>query len=182
MASTVSLQALEAALAGQKRPPVHLWHPDKVGSIDIRIDREGRWFHEGGEIRREALVRLFSSILRREGDRHYLVTPAEKLAIDVAVAPFLAISVKRAKDEQGRDVFVFMTNIGDEIAAGPEHRLQVQENPGNGEPLPLLHVRDGLQALLSRPVFYELAGYGDIDGNTLTLQSAGERFVLGVIE
>lgn len=182
MTETVSLTQLEDALSGHDRPPVHSWHPDKVGRIDIRIDREGRWFHEGGEIQREALVRLFSTILRREGDRYYLVTPVEKLEIDVAVAPFVAIALREVKDEQGRVVFLFTTNVGEEIPAGPEHALTVAESPHNGEPLPLLQVRDGVEALLSRPVFYELVERGDIDGANLTLHSAGERFVLGAVE
>ena len=178
----ISLEALEAALDGQNRPPVHLWDPQNVGEIDIRIDREGRWFHEGGEIRREALVRLFSTILRREGDQHYLVTPVEKLKIKVDVAPFVATTVRQVSDEQDRAVYVFTTNVGEEVPAGPGHALTVAENRQTGEPIPLLTVRDGLQALLSRPVFYEVVECGDIDGANLTLQSAGERFVLGAVD
>jgi hypothetical protein len=132
-------------------PPVHLWNPPNVGEIDIVIRRDGSWVHEGGVIGREALVRLFASILRKDADGVYLVTPHEKLRIQVEDAPFLAIRV----DREGAGLR-FLTNVGDEVEAGPDHPIRVAVDSA-GEPRPYLHVRGGLEALIARPVFYELA-------------------------
>lgn len=143
-----------AAVAGRAKglPPVHLWNPAHCGEIDIVIRRDGLWMHEGTPIGREALVRLFSSVLRLDPDGHHLVTPAEKLKITVEDAPFLAVRVDRVGE-----ALRFTTNVGDEVEAGPEHAIRVDCDPETGEPAPYLHVRRGLEARLTRPVFYELA-------------------------
>ena len=143
-----------AAVAGRAKgpPPVHLWHPAHCGDIDIVIRRDGLWMHEGTPIGREALVRLFSTVLRLDPDGYHLVTPAEKLRITVEDAPFLAVRVDRESD-----TLRFTTNVGDVVEAGPEHGLRVESDPETGEPAPYLHVRRGLEARLTRPVFYELA-------------------------
>lgn len=139
--------------AGQRGlPPVHLWHPEHCGDIDIRIRRDGVWFHEGTPIGREALVRLFSTVLRLDPDGYHLVTPVEKLKIQVEDAPFIA----RRVDQVG-DVLRFETNVGDVVEAGPDNAIRVETDPATGEPRPYLHVRRGLEALIARPVFYELA-------------------------
>jgi len=151
---TGGLQAVvDAAKKQQGRglPPVHLWNPPNCGDIDIRIARDGLWFHEGTPIGREALVRLFSTILRRDPDGYWLVTPVEKMRIRVEDSPFIAVRVDRVGDD-----LVFQTNVGDEVVAGPDHALRVTTDPVSGEPRPYLHVRRGLEARLSRPVFYEL--------------------------
>ena len=142
-----------AAVAGRAKgwPPVHLWHPAHCGEIDIVIRRDGTWMHEGTPIGREALVRLFSTVLRLDPDGYHLVTPAEKLKITVEDAPFLAVRVDR---EAG--MLRFTTNVGDVVEAGPEHGLRVESDPETGEPAPYLHVRRGLEARLTRPVFYEV--------------------------
>lgn len=141
------------AKAAQTRgpPPVHLWNPAHCGEIDIVIRRDGLWMHEGTSIGREALVRLFSTVLRLDPDGFHLVTPVEKLRITVEDAPFLAVRV----DREG-EALRFTTNVGDVVEAGPDHALRVETDAETGEPAPYLHVRRGLEARLTRPVFYEI--------------------------
>jgi len=176
--------AQPAEAAGHKRslPPVHLWHPAHCGEIDIRIAKNGLWFHEGSPIGREPLVRLFSTVLRKDPDGFHLVTPVEKLKITVEDAPFLAVRVDRAETDFG-PVLRFLTNVGDEVEAGPENLLRVESDPETGEPAPYLHVRRGLEARLRRPVFYELvemAQERDMPGGRqLAVQSNGVWFPLG---
>lgn len=145
--------AAAAKAAGERGlPPVHLWHPAHCGEIDIRIRKDGVWFHEGTPIGREALVRLFSTVLRLDPDGYHLVTPAEKMKITVEDAPFIAVRVDRVGD-----TLRFETNVGDVVEAGPDNIIRVEIDPATGEPRPYLHVRRGLEALIARPVFYELA-------------------------
>jgi hypothetical protein len=159
-------------------PPVHLWNPAHCGEIDIRIRKDGLWFHEGSPIGREALVRLFSTVLRKDPDGFHLVTPVEKMKITVDDAPFIAVRV----DRDG-DTLRFLTNVGDEVEAGPEHKLRVETDPETGEPAPYLHVRRGLEARLRRPVFYELVEMAEErytpQGHQLAVQSGGVWFPLG---
>jgi len=144
------------AAAGRKLPPVEKWHPAHCGEIDIRIARDGTWFHHGTPIGRKEIVRLFSTILRRDPDGFHLVTPAEKMRIRVDDAPFTAVLLRRAGE--GRDqALTFITNVGDEAVGGPENPIRVETNPVTGEPGPYVHVRRGLEARISRNVFYELA-------------------------
>ena len=170
-------QAAKAA-GGKGLPPVHLWNPAHCGDIDIRIRKDGVWFHEGTPIGREALVRLFSTILRRDPDGFHLVTPVEKMRITVEDAPFIAVRV----DRDG-EALRFQTNVGDEVVAGPEHAIRVVEDPETGEPRPYLHVRRGLEALIARPVFYELvemASERDTpDGRRFGVASNGAWFAVG---
>lgn len=153
--SALSLAEIVQAMEAQKLPPVAQWNPTHCGDSEMRIARDGTWFHQGSPIGRPAMVRLFSTILRREADgRHVLVTPVEKLDIAVEDAPFVATALKAEGD--GRDArLVFQLNTGDLVAAGPEHPLRFVE--GEDGPRPYLHVRDGLEALIARPVYYELA-------------------------
>lgn len=166
------------AAAGQsaKRglPPVHLWNPPHCGEIDIQIRKDGLWLHEGAPIGRAPLVRLFSTVLRLDPDGYHLVTPVEKLRIRVEDAPFLAVRV----DRDG-DVLRFLTNVGDTVEAGPEHRLRVATDPETGEPAPYLHVRRGLEARLRRPVFYELVEMAEQRGSEMGVFSQGTWFALG---
>ena len=177
---------LEGVIAAAKQapgrglPPVHLWNPAHCGEIDIVIKRDGRWFHEGSPIGREALVRLFSTVLRKDPDGTYLVTPVEKMKITVEDAPFIAVRV----DREG-DALKFLTNVGDEVEAGPENAIRV-EVAKNGEPRPYLHVRRGLEALISRPVFYELVEMAEEratpGGPMLGVESNGAWFAVGPAE
>lgn len=148
-----------AKSAGERGlPPVHLWHPEHCGDIDIRIRKDGVWFHEGTPIGREALVRLFSTVLRLDPDGYHLVTPVEKLKIQVEDAPFIATRVDFLPGKDGGgDTLRFETNVGDVVEAGPDNAIRVETDPATGEPRPYLHVRRGLEALIARPVFYELA-------------------------
>jgi uncharacterized protein len=163
---------------GRGLPPVHLWNPPHCGEIDIRIARDGTWLHEGAPIGRAPLVRLFSTVLRRDPDGFHLVTPVEKLRIRVDDAPFLAVQVDRV----GEDLR-FLTNVGDEVVAGPEHRIEVSTDPSTNEPAPYLHVRRGLMARLSRPVFYELVEVAQArpapGGEVYGVTSGGMWFPLG---
>lgn len=158
-------------------PPVHLWNPPSCGRIDIRIRRDGLWFHEGSPIGRPALVRLFSTVLRKDDDVFYLVTPVEKLQITVDDAPFTAVRV----DREGPDL-VFQTNVGDRVTAGPDHAIRVQQDAPGGEPRPYLHVRSGLDALIVRAVFYELVSLGEARDGRLVVASGGATFDLGPLE
>lgn len=166
----------------QGLPPVHRWKPDYQADIDIRIARDGAWYHEGSVIRREAMVRVFSTILRREGDDYFLVTPVEKLRIVVEDAPFLAVSLERIND-RGSDKLVFTTNVGATVVADARHPLRVEIDAATGEPSPYLRVRDNLEALLSRNVFYQLVELAEPvqhDGEPwLAVISDGQQFLIG---
>ncbi len=157
-------EAASDAGKGKKLPPVHLWNPPLSGDIDIRIASDGRWYHEGGEIRREALVRVFSTILKREGDEVFLVTPVEKWRITVEDAAFVAVDVE-AEGRGEAQVLRFVTNVGDVVEAGTEHAIRV-ENEAD-EPAPYVMVRDGLEARIDRKSFYRMVEMGEeaeIDG------------------
>ena len=152
------------AQAGQtaKARPVERWNPPDCGDIDMRIAADGTWFYRGSPIGREALVRLFASILRRESDgRHVLVTPVEKVGIAVEDAPFLAVEM--AAEGEGRErVLSFRTNVGDVIAADEGHPMRFEVEAATGGFKPYVVVRGGLEALLTRAVAHELAGLADI--------------------
>ena len=180
---TLGLASLQReSAAGRKLPPVEKWNPAHCGDIDIRIARDGTWFHEGSPVGRRELVRLFSTILRRDGDDYVLVTPAEKMRIGVEDAPFLAVLLK--VEGEGRDQrLTFTTNVGDETVAGADNPIRVEIDPVTREPSPYVHVRRGLEAKIARPVYYQLAeiavpGEGADDGK-LGLWSDGVFFVLG---
>ncbi len=159
-------------------PPVHLWNPPHCGDIDIRIARDGTWFHDGSPIGRQPLVRLFSTVLRKDPDGFHLVTPVEKLRIRVDDAPFLATRVDRVGP-----TLRFLTNVGDEVAAGPDHPLTFGRSDGTDEPSPYIHVRRGLMARLTRPVFYELVDMAESrttpSGEEFGVWSDGAWFPLG---
>jgi hypothetical protein len=173
--------ALAAAAGRRGAPPVHLWRPAHCGEIDIRIRRDGVWMHEGSPIGRDALVRLFASVLRKDPDGFHLVTPVEKMKIAVEDAPFVAVRVDRA----GPDL-IFTTNVGDEVALGPDHALRLDTDAATGAPRPYIHVRRGLEALISRPVFYELVELAETRegplGPRLVLASGGAAFDLGAAD
>lgn len=177
------LEAVNTASEG-KRPPIHLWHPDKLGEIDMRIAKDGRWYHEGGEIKRLPLVALFSSILRKEPDgKHYLVTPQEKYLIEVELAPFVAVSVFCQHQGKKGQQIVFATNIAESLRLDVSHPLRVVVDKETAEPTPFVLVRDELEALISRSAFYaltEMAEQRAVSGrNELYVRSAGAEFLLG---
>lgn len=180
------LAELQAEMAaGRRLPPVEKWHPAHCGSINMRIARDGTWFYMGTPINRPAMVRLFSTILRREDDDSYvLVTPVEKMTIIVEDVPFLAVSVERADDGPDQTL-TFLTNVGDLVVAGSDHPLRVEEAT-SGEPRPYLHVRGQLEARLSRNVFYELVDLAyeeNVAGRMkLGVRSGGVFFPLGSVD
>ena len=153
--SALSLPEIVRLVEQRRLPPVDQWHPTHCGDSEMRIARDGTWFHQGSPIGRPAMVRLFSTVLRREPDGGYvLVTPVEKLSITVDDAPFIATEMKAEGD--GADArLAFQLNTGDLVTAGPDHPLRFAE--GEDGPRPYLHVRGGLEALVARPVYYELA-------------------------
>ncbi|MFL6845168.1 MAG: DUF1285 domain-containing protein [Allosphingosinicella sp.] len=164
-----------ARLAEERRlPPVEQWNPDHCGDSEMRIARDGTWFHQGSPIGRAAMVRLFSTILRREEDgRFVLVTPAEKLDIEVEDAPFVAVELK-AEDEGEATTLAFRLNTGDVVVAGADNPLRFE--PGDDGPHPYLEVRRGLDALVARPVYYELAEIALANGDPPGLWSGGAFF------
>ena len=156
-AESLAESARSAAKGGI--PPVHDWDPPYCGDLDIRIARDGTWFYQGTPIGREALVRLFSSILRKDGERHYLVTPVEKVGITVDDAPFVAVDFEA--EGSGHDqALTFTTQVGDTVPAGPDHPIRVIRDPETGEPAPYVLVRARLEALIDRKSFYRLVEHG----------------------
>ena len=151
--------ALADAAAGRRLPPVERWDPPYCGELNLVIRRDGLWMHEGTPIGRAALVRLFSTVLRKEGDRYFLVTPAEKLGVTVEDAPFLAVLMRAEEGASGRRL-VFTTNVGDEAAAGLDHPLLVRANAA-GRKAPYIRVRADLWALVARAVWYDLVALGE---------------------
>jgi hypothetical protein len=151
----VSLDELQKLIDERRLPPVEKWNPDHCGQSGMRIARDGTWYHNGCPIRRPAMVRLFSTVLRREPDgRHVLVTPAEKLHIEVESTAFRAVEMSR--EGEGRDQrLAFRLDCGDAVILGPNHPLRMVETESG--PSPRLSVRHGLEAEITRPVYYELA-------------------------
>lgn len=151
--------SLANQIQGRTLPAVEQWNPPLSGEMDLRIARDGTWYHEGSLIRRKALVRLFSMILRRDEDGYYyLVTPVEKWRIRVDDAPFTAVLLTVTGSGETQQL-CFRTNLGDEVTAGPQHPIRVDYS-ASGEPSPHVHVRARLWGLISRSVFLELADLG----------------------
>lgn len=154
--SAESLASSARAVQKGGLPPVHLWNPPHCGQIDMRIARDGTWFYMGTPIGRAELVRLFSTILRKDGDEYVLVTPVEKVGITVDDAPFVAVDF----DQRGDDL-IFETNVGDSMTAGPENPIRVARDAITGEPSPYILVRANLEALIDRKSFYRLVDLGE---------------------
>lgn len=172
-----------AADAQSGLPPVHMWNPDCVQDIGMRITRDGTWYYQGSPINRERMVKLFSTILRRDGDEFFLVTPVEKVKVHVDLAPFIAIRMEKIIEADGPAV-TFQTNTGDMVVVNRDHPLWVEEDDRG--PVPLVRVRDRLDALLGRSVFYELAEAGTIltraGREILGVFSRGDFYELGPVD
>ncbi|WP_417450734.1 DUF1285 domain-containing protein [Kordiimonas sp.] len=182
----IKLEDIIKQVEGQRYPPVEKWNPDFCGDIDMQIKRDGTWFYMGTPIGRERMVRLFSTVLRKDEDgKTYLVTPVEKIGIEVEDAHFIAtaLEVIREGDEQA---LKFTTNVGDEVIADKDHPLRVEVDTSSGEPRPYIRVRGRLDALIARPVFYQLVEHAQTqnrDGKTcLVVPSRGTLFSLGEID
>jgi hypothetical protein len=173
----LSLAEIARLAAEKKLPPVEHWNPAHCGDSFMRIARDGTWFHEGSPIGRPAMVRLFSTILRREPDgRHVLVTPVEKLDIEVEDAPFVAVELKSEGEGRARRL-AFRLNTGDVIVAGPGNPLLIDAQADG--PHPYLAVRAGLEASIARSVYYELAELALAEGaSPVGLWSDGAFFAL----
>lgn len=182
--SSALLQSVQQ-FADQPLPPVHEWDPPYCGDMDLRIDRNGVWWHEGREMTRPSLVRLFSRILRKEGDRYFLVSPVEKIGIQVDVAPFLITDMDVIQNAAGPFI-QFSTQFGELFRLDAEHELRVDIDANTHEPTPYIQVRDGLEGLLHRNVFYRLAEYAvesDVDGKAAWgVWSVGLFFPLGWVD
>jgi len=163
-------------------PPVDKWNPEFCGDIDMKIMRNGKWFYMGTEIKRPAMVKLFSGILRLDSDNcYYLVTPVEKVRISVEDAPFIATSLISENKDNINHLY-FITNVNEKILLTKNNPLEIKINNITEEPSPYIFVRKNLKALISRSVFYELielASKKNIDGkDCLVIDSAGEVFKL----
>ncbi len=169
------------AASGRGPPPVHLWNPPFCGDLDMRIAADGTWFYLKTPIGRHALVKLFASVLKREGDKYYLVTPVEKCGIVVEDAPFLAVELKVEQGERGQ-VLSFRTNVDDWVACGAAHALRFEPEDATGGLKPYLHVRRDLWAKVTRALFYDLVELGeerDVDGRRMFgIASDGEFFAM----
>ena len=158
-AEGIAASARAARAKGRGLPPVHLWNPPFCGDLDMRIARDGTWFYLGTPIGRPELVRLFSTILRRDGDKYFLVTPVEKVGITVDDAPFVAVDFEVVGAGETQELR-FETNVGDYLTAGPDHPIRVTRDPETGEPSPYILVRANLEALIDRKSFYRLVDIG----------------------
>lgn len=185
LATAADAGGLEALIARAARPrkglpPVDRWNPDFCGDLDMEIAADGTWFYLGTPIGRPALVRLFSTVLRKDEDgRTYLVTPVEKVGIRVADAPFVAVEAD-VSQRAGQQVVTFRTNVGDVVEAGPGHPLRFAEEEDTGGLKPYVLVRGRLEALVSRAVMYQLVEYGEEvetpEGPMFALRSGGEVY------
>ncbi|MGR3316830.1 DUF1285 domain-containing protein [Roseovarius indicus] len=173
--SADSLAEAAKKAQGKGLPPIHQWTPDFSGDLDMRIARDGTWFHEGTPINREGLVRLFSTILKREGDDYFLVTPVEKWRIEVEDAPFVAVDFEAEGVGEAQSL-VFETNVGDRVVAGTDTPIRVERDDETGEPSPYVMVRDGLEALIDRKSFYRLVEIGEERDGWFGLWSDGVFF------
>jgi len=179
------LGAIIRQIEGQKHPPVHLWNPEFCGDLDMRIARDGTWFYLGSPIGRKPLVKLFSGVIRHDDDgKYYLVTPVEKIGITVDDAPFVAVEM--FGEGEGRDrIISFRTNVDDFVIMDADHPFRLEIDPKTQEPSPYVRVRANLEALINRPVFYDLvnlAGEENINGEArFGFWSSGRFFELGLM-
>ena len=173
----LALADLQKMIDERRLPPVDKWQPERCGHSDMRIARDGTWYHQGAPINRPAMVRLFSTVLRREPDgQHVLVTPVEKLDIEVESTAFRAVEMHSEGEDRERRV-AFRLDSGDVVILGPDHPLRIVEDE-NG-PSPRILVRHGLEAELARPVYYELAEIALAEGHEPPgIWSSGAFFAL----
>src|SRR5690348_15281471 len=165
--TTAAREATNTTPGAKGLPPVHLWNPPFCADLDMRIAADGTWFYLGTPIGRPALVRLFGSVLKREGDRYYLVTPVEKCGTRVDDAPFLAVEMgvedmaEGSAGMTGGRTLQFRTNVDDWVACGAGHALRFEPEPDSGGLKPYLHVRRDLWAKVTRALFYDLVALGE---------------------
>ncbi|MCK5041326.1 MAG: DUF1285 domain-containing protein [Sphingomonadales bacterium] len=171
-------------ISDKSYPPVHLWNPEFCGDINMRIAVNGSWHYMDSPITRHEMVRLFSTVLRKDGDEYFLVTPVEKLAITVDDVPFFVVGMEcfgKGKDQ----ALSFETLTDDKVIADSDHTIRVAHDPQTGEPSPYIHIRGGMDGRISRAVYYELINLAEPmkgDKNTLGVWSSGEFFPLGQVD
>jgi uncharacterized protein len=174
----VGLEALLRERQGKGPPPVEAWNPPYCGDIGFQIRADGVWIYGGTPIGRMPLVKLFASVLRKDADgRHYLVTPIEKVDVEVADAPFLAVEME-VRGSGRKQRLVFRTNVDDIVEAGPAHPLRFAVEPGSQGLKPYLNVRGRLEALVTRALYYDLVELAVDDGNGLGLWSGDAFFAM----
>jgi uncharacterized protein len=180
-AGTQALESLASAVGKGKYPPVEKWNPPFCGDLDMRIAADGTWFYLGTPIGRPALVRLFASVVKREDGRYFLVTPVEKVGIRVDDAPFLAVEME-IENRGPQQSLIFRTNVDDVLRCDADHRLRFEPEAGTGGLRPYLHVRRDLWAKVTRALFFDLVGIGEVreeDGRRMFgVVSAGEFFAM----
>src|SRR6185312_593568 len=176
-----SITGAVSRVAAKGPPPVERWNPPFCGDLDMRIAADGTWYYQKTPIGRLPLVKLFASVLKKEGDKYFLVTPVEKVGLTVDDAPFLAVEMTVARDDRDRQVLTFRTNVDDEATAGPGHALRFEPEVTGGL-RPYLHVRRDLWAKVTRALFYDLVALGeerDIDGKAMFgVASQGDFFAM----
>jgi hypothetical protein len=170
-----SINASKTGTKARGLPPVHLWNPPFCGDLDMRIARDGTWFYEGTPIGRPGLVKMFSSILKREDGKYFLVTPVEKVGITVDDAPFVAIDFD-VTGEGVDQVLTFTTQVDDMVKAGPDLPIRVVRDSETGEPSPYVLIRNDLEALIDRKSFYRLVDLGVHHDDWFGVWSGGEFF------
>ncbi|MES2302485.1 MAG: DUF1285 domain-containing protein [Pseudomonadota bacterium] len=176
--ASLSLAELASEVAARTLPPLDQWTPQQSGDSEMRVAADGRWYHQGGEIRRPAMVRAFSSLLMREAEgQHWLVTPFERLSIEVDDAAFIVTDMQAKTDESGRTALAFRLNTDDLVVCGPDHGLRVA---GTAEvPAFYLAVRHGTEARLNRSTYGQLIDHAlTLGGEALAVESMGMRFAL----
>jgi uncharacterized protein len=175
---TPDAEGLVASITAAKTrglPPVHLWDPPFCGDLDMRIARDGTWFYQGTPIGRKGLVKLFSSILKREDGKYFLVTPVEKVGITVEDAPFVAVDFEVSGSGREQSL-TFVTHVDDVVEASPEHPIRVDRDPETGEPSPYILIRADLEALIDRKSFYRMVDLGVHHENWFGVWSGGQFF------
>jgi hypothetical protein len=175
---TTAAKDAAGTLKSKGLPPVHLWNPPFCGDLDMRIAADGTWYYLGTPIGRPALVRLFSTILKREDGKHFLVTPVEKVGITVDDAPFLAVEMAKQTDAAGLTRLRFRTNVDDWVGCDADHALRFETGAEDGL-MPYLHVRADLWAKVTRALYYDLVDMGEervVDGKTMFGVASGAEF------
>lgn len=176
----MTLDSILQYISDDRPPPLHLWNPDFCGDIDMVIKRDGTWHYMGSPIGRQRMVRLFSRVLKKEGDKYFLVTPVEKIGITVEDAPFVttALDFHTRGDHQ---VISVETNVGDKIIVGAGNPIRVFYQDKQGQPNPYVMIRKGLEARISRPHFYDLVDKSVEKNGTLLISSEAQEFSLGAL-
>jgi len=174
MSDNLLAQLKKLKLESMGLPPVHLWNPEHIYDIDIRIDKDGHWFHEGDEIKRKQLVNLFASVLKKEDDEYFLITPVEKARIQVEDVPFIIVEM-----EINNSSIIFRTNLDELVELSKEHPITLDDNGVAEQALPYVEIRNGLRARLNRNVYYQAVELAEERDQKLFLQSEQGEFCIG---